>query len=467
MAKKIRMSGISDKKMNPEINPQLSREDEEISIFDEENDKLIKREVDGEPDRAIRVGRDEDGKKFRYTDDTHEELVTKTTAGKNTYLTKSEFDNRVKEILMVDEIPEGIRAEFREGSIVFINEETGLRMSANELRSDERILAAQRHKKINDEYKPEAAPIRDVAQEEFKVPEINMKEIKVPLYSKVNERFMKVDPNWYTEEGVRNLEKEWGDITSRKSKGFNHQFYQGIVAISKELLCDPDNLMSLLNAESSLKPNDSVQGLMGFVGITRRKYNFSPQKLTPIQQLPYIRQYLVDAKKMAGLKPNVAMSPGILYTIVFTPGFLQDAMQDGRHILLSKRSSNPQKRAFYNNPINNKLDSDKKGYITIEDMAKRIEEKNALNTCKAMRLAYRGDRHSTSYTPKPEETLLAQTTEQPVNNTASVKPFDEPSIEELRKEYPNLIPEIEVTGKLSHVKNKKIAQNKTQRDNKS
>ena len=47
-----------------------------------QTDKKLKREVNGEQ-RYIRVGR-KDGKKYHYTADTQEELVTKTTTGKNT-----------------------------------------------------------------------------------------------------------------------------------------------------------------------------------------------------------------------------------------------------------------------------------------------------------------------------------------------------------------------------------------------
>ena len=458
MGKKVSLSGINAGQSVPQTTP-VQQQDEEPSIFDEngnmldpeinanENDKALFRQVNDEPEkRKIRIGKDLDGKKYRYTDDTHEELIAKTTAGKNTYLTKAEFDRQVREMLQVDALPEGIKAEFREGCIVFINEETGLSMSASELKNDERILAAQDSKRLKDNLaKIEPVSVSQTSGFAASLPNVNIDEIDInipePERQTVDEASLKIDPNWYTEEGVRALEKEWGNVVP-KSKGFNHKFYQGIVDIAKEILCDPDDLMSLINAESSFRPNIK-SGLMGFVGVTRSKYKFEPKKLTPNQQLPYIRRYMLDSKELVfGKDSNHALSAGELYSIIFVPGYVKGALNDPKRILLSATSKNPKKREFYNNPINKRLDIGKKGYITIEDLAQRIEEKNAYNTSRKMHIAYNGERHNSYGVPKADETLLAEVTPMPEETL----PFEEPPIEDIKGDYTNMIDEVTVIG---------------------
>lgn len=80
--------------------------------------KQLTRMVNGEK-KTIEISHDKDGNKVRYAvndDGTRgEQLVTVTTAGKNTYVTKSEFDKTVKSALHLgenDEIPKGLNAEY-------------------------------------------------------------------------------------------------------------------------------------------------------------------------------------------------------------------------------------------------------------------------------------------------------------------------------------------------------------------
>lgn len=91
--------------------------------------KQLTRMVNGEK-KTIEISHDKDGNKVRYAvndDGTRgEQLVTVTTAGKNTYVTKSEFDKTVKSALQLgenDEIPKGLNAEYvsigGEASLVF------------------------------------------------------------------------------------------------------------------------------------------------------------------------------------------------------------------------------------------------------------------------------------------------------------------------------------------------------------
>ena len=80
--------------------------------------KQLTRMVNGEK-KTIEISHDKDGNKVRYAvngDGTRgEQLVTVSTAGKNTYVTKSEFDKTVKSALQLgenDEIPKGLNPEY-------------------------------------------------------------------------------------------------------------------------------------------------------------------------------------------------------------------------------------------------------------------------------------------------------------------------------------------------------------------
>ena len=89
-----------------------------IDIAPQATGKQLNRMVNGQK-QAIEISHDKDGNKVRYAvndDGTRgEQLVTVTTAGKNTYVTKSEFDKTVKSALQLgenDEIPKGLNAEY-------------------------------------------------------------------------------------------------------------------------------------------------------------------------------------------------------------------------------------------------------------------------------------------------------------------------------------------------------------------
>lgn len=89
-----------------------------IDVAPQATGKQLNRMVNGQK-QAIEILHDKDGNKVRYAvndDGTRgEQLVTVTTAGKNTYVTKSEFDKTVKSVLQLgenDEIPKGLNAEY-------------------------------------------------------------------------------------------------------------------------------------------------------------------------------------------------------------------------------------------------------------------------------------------------------------------------------------------------------------------
>ncbi len=112
---------IGDLKLTKEaVAPDMSLKPNigHIDVAPQATRKQLNRMVNGQK-QAIEILHDKDGNKVRYAvndDGTRgEQLVTVTTAGKNTYVTKSEFDKTVKSALQLgenDEIPKGLNAEY-------------------------------------------------------------------------------------------------------------------------------------------------------------------------------------------------------------------------------------------------------------------------------------------------------------------------------------------------------------------
>lgn len=112
---------IGDLKLTKEpVAPDMSLKPNigHIDVAPQATGKQLNRMVNGQK-QAIEILHDKDGNKVRYAvndDGTRgEQLVTVTTAGKNTYVTKSEFDKTVKTALQLgenDEIPKGLNAEY-------------------------------------------------------------------------------------------------------------------------------------------------------------------------------------------------------------------------------------------------------------------------------------------------------------------------------------------------------------------
>lgn len=110
---------IGDLKLTKEaVDMSLKPNIGHIDVAPQATGKQLNRMVNGQK-QAIEILHDKDGNKVRYAvndDGTRgEQLVTVTTAGKNTYVTKSEFDKTVKSALQLgenDEIPKGLNPEY-------------------------------------------------------------------------------------------------------------------------------------------------------------------------------------------------------------------------------------------------------------------------------------------------------------------------------------------------------------------
>lgn len=136
------------------------------SIFGDNKIKELKRTVGNDTEHGILVGRDKNGRKIRVDAETLEELVTVETAGKNKYMTKSEFDKLIQQVLQVKELPAGMTAEFQHGNLVF--KRSGDILTSKELQNDPGLIAQRQ--KVKDEARAEAQKLLAEAK---RVPVIN------------------------------------------------------------------------------------------------------------------------------------------------------------------------------------------------------------------------------------------------------------------------------------------------------
>ena len=424
---------------------RVPEEEEEIFQFSDD-DKKFTREVDNQP-REIRVGHDKDGKKFRYTDDTHEVLIPKTTEGKNTYLTKAEFDRQVMEILHVKRMPDGIKAEFRDGSIVFVDQETNLTMTGAQLREDARVLAAQQE------------PIQPIDPKQLlqgyqmSISQ-NLPDPPAPTPITVPDQITEADRN-------------------------------RLLAAIKE---NPNDYLPLL---SELYGN-TKQGQMALQRLVRDNFDTSKpsgasaedinRRLAEVKSpLRGMGQLFLDAEERYGVNAWAILS---VVGIESSYGKNRSQGTRGNFVGMKRRGSNQHRELAgatreqtYRNNINavahqihlyNTRDHLKSPYevATRYCNVNKGPWSNFMATEIVRGQGIRGQ--------KPSEELLAQLRGEPVRpqpvptpqpipaseEVASVQPFNEPAIEEIEGQYTNMIDEVTITGSLSKVK-KKQPENET------
>ena len=135
-------------------------ESRKASIFGDNDVEELKRTVGNDEKHEILVGRDKNGKKVRVDAKTLEELVTVETTGKNTYMTKSEFNKLIEQVLHVKELPAGMTAEFQHGNLVF--KRGGDVLTAKDLREDAGLIAQRQKEKLEAEREMTQKLLEDV-----------------------------------------------------------------------------------------------------------------------------------------------------------------------------------------------------------------------------------------------------------------------------------------------------------------
>jgi predicted nucleic acid-binding Zn-ribbon protein len=176
------------------------------------------------------------------------------------------------------------------------------------------------------------------------------------------------DESNYDSAAVSALEQKWSKIA--KKQGLDTKFFQKVTAIAKDLKCDPNALLSVMNSESGLNSsavnkNGGATGLIQFMPSTAKAYGTTTQqlaKMSAYDQLDYVAKFLISTKKTAKMGDST-LSAADLYSLIFLPG------RANRDVLTSSGEK------YYS--ANAGLDMDGDGKITKSDLEKRMKKFSA------------------------------------------------------------------------------------------
>ena len=173
------------------------------------------------------------------------------------------------------------------------------------------------------------------------------------------------DENNYSKEAVNAVEQRWA--SKAKKYGLDHKFFAKVVAISKDLKCDPNELLGVMNSECGLNAsarnsNGGATGLIQFMPRTAKILGTSTDKLSKMSaydQLDYVAKFFKMNKKTYKMGDG-PMSAGDLYSLVFLPG------RANREVLTSSGE------LYYR--ANAGLDMNGDGKITKADLNRRVHK---------------------------------------------------------------------------------------------
>lgn len=173
------------------------------------------------------------------------------------------------------------------------------------------------------------------------------------------------DESNYDEAAVAALEQRWASKASKY--GLDHKFFAKVTAISKDLKCDPNALLAVMNSECGLNPaarnsNGGATGLIQFMPATAKALGTTTDALrnmSAYDQLDYVAKFFKMNMKTFKMGDG-PMSAADLYSLIFLPA------RANREVLTSKGEN------FYS--ANAGLDMDGDGKITKSDLNKRINK---------------------------------------------------------------------------------------------
>lgn len=168
---------------------------------------------------------------------------------------------------------------------------------------------------------------------------------------------------------AENLKAKWEK--KKPDLNLSDEFYQKVVQISKNINCDPNELMGIMNFETrgTFKPDvkNKKSGAIGLIqfmddsasdlGTTRDALS----KMTAEEQLDYVEKYFkmeIKRRKVKGQIDGVT-----LYTLVFYPAWAQKGLNE----TIASKGSN----VYNDNPS---LDANGDGRITKSDFSDKIKE---------------------------------------------------------------------------------------------
>lgn len=170
---------------------------------------------------------------------------------------------------------------------------------------------------------------------------------------------------------VENLKAKW----KKKKPGLDLSdvFYNKIIRISKDINCNPNDLMGIINLETagtfdpSIKNSIGATGLIQFLPDTKDQGDLvirvgkrisELEKMSAEEQLDYVEKYLKSYIKEKDIKGRV--DGATLYSLVFWP----DAANKNDNYIIANEGS----KVYEQNPL---LDKDKNPNVTNNAITKR------------------------------------------------------------------------------------------------
>jgi len=148
-------------------------------------------------------------------------------------------------------------------------------------------------------------------------------------------------------------------------------FFTKVCAIAKEINCNPNELMGVMNSESGVttkerNPHGGATGLIQFMPSTAKSLGTTTAALSQmgaIQQLDYVKDFYIKNKKAARFGANEKVDTGALYALTFLPAYAK------REVLAVKGHK------YYD--WNKGIDVNNDGQITKSDLAAQVRKKMA------------------------------------------------------------------------------------------
>lgn len=155
-------------------------------------------------------------------------------------------------------------------------------------------------------------------------------------------------------------------VSDCDSSPFSAENKQQIQNISKKINCEPKDLEALILAESggnpaAYNPETKAYGLIQWMP---RLYPKTVKKIKGLSisgQLPYVEEYLMEKKKIAGFADNEKLNGGQIYALVLMPN--------------KAKSGIGYKKGSIEYKQNKDLDLDKDGVIEVHDDLERALDK--------------------------------------------------------------------------------------------
>lgn len=166
----------------------------------------------------------------------------------------------------------------------------------------------------------------------------------------------------------------------------NKEFMDKVVAVSKRIGCDFKDLLGVMRAESGLNPSainkkSRATGLIQFMPKTAEGLGtsvYALENMSAVDQLDYVEEFLIRAKRSAGFSDGEKLSAGQLYALVFLPARAK------RDVLTVKGEK------FYDH--NSATDTNHDGKITQAEMDARAKRFRADEYIPSEYLVQDGDR---------------------------------------------------------------------------